>query len=210
MGVTEHKFNVENTIFRIFDVGEHRSQRQFWAPYFDDVDAIIFMAAISAFDQKLEEDEDVNRMDDSIELFNKICNNELFTNTGIILFLNKIDIFKQKLTTTKVKDYFPGYEGKQYFGKLIDTKKNIVIINNKHLYIYIGDNKYSSVSKYFEKLFLNCNQNEKRPIYRYFTHATVSYIHTCFIIYVVLIIIINYLFIIFKYLFKMHIRIQNK
>jgi len=153
------------------------------------------MAAISAFDQKLEEDEDVNCMDYFIESFNKICNHKLFTNTGIILFLNEIDILKQKLTTTKVKDYFPGYEGKQYFGKLIDTKKNIVIINNKHLYIYLGDNKYSSVSKYFEKLFLNCNQNEKRPIYRYFTHATVSYIHTCFIIYVVLIIIINYLII---------------
>ena len=126
MGVTEHKFNVENTIFRIFDVGEHWSQWQFWAPYFDDVDAIIFMAAISAFDQKLEEDEDVNCMDYFIESFNKICNHKLFTNTGIILFLNEIDILKQKLTTTKVKDYFPGYEGKQYFGKLIDTKKNIV------------------------------------------------------------------------------------
>nr|CAG8530619.1 4848_t:CDS:10 [Entrophospora candida] len=145
MGVTEHKFEVNNLIFRIFDVGGHRSQRQFWAPYFDDVDAIIFMAAISAYDQTLEEDNDVNRVQDSIQLFEKICNHNLFTNTGIILFLNKIDILKHKLTTTQVKKYFPDYE---------------------------GDNGYDSVTEYFQNLFLDCNENEDKHIYTHLTHAT--------------------------------------
>ncbi|CAH1757959.1 58_t:CDS:10 [Entrophospora sp. SA101] len=145
MGVTEHKFEVNNLIFRIFDVGGHRSQRQFWAPYFDDVDAIIFIAAISAYDQTLEEDNDVNRVQDSIQLFEKICNHNLFTNTGIILFLNKIDILKHKLTTTQVKKYFPDYE---------------------------GDNEYDSVTEYFQNLFLDCNENEDKHIYTHLTHAT--------------------------------------
>ncbi|CAJ0837815.1 7509_t:CDS:2 [Entrophospora sp. SA101] len=145
IGVTEHTFDVNDIIFRIFDVGGHRSQRQFWAPYFDDVDAIIFMAAISAYDQTLEEDDKTNRMQDSIDLFERICNHKLFKKTGIILFLNKIDILTHKLTLTPVKNYFPDYE---------------------------GDNKFGSVGKYFQKKFLSCNENDKKHIYIHFTHAT--------------------------------------
>jgi len=33
-----------------------------WAPYFDDIDAIIFLAPISCFDQVLAEDHLVNRL----------------------------------------------------------------------------------------------------------------------------------------------------
>ncbi|CAG8482211.1 11288_t:CDS:10 [Diversispora eburnea] len=83
VGVAEHKFEINRTIY---------------SPYFDDVDAIIFMAAVSAFDQTLEEDIDVNRMTDSIQLFDTICNNPLMINTSVILFLNKIDILQNKLT----------------------------------------------------------------------------------------------------------------
>lgn len=33
-----------------------------WAPYFDDMNAIIFLAPISCFDQVLQEDPSVNRL----------------------------------------------------------------------------------------------------------------------------------------------------
>ena len=81
------------------------------SPYFDDVNAIIFMAAISSFDQTLEEAPNVNRMNDAIQLFRSICNHDLFKNTSIILFLNKIDILQNKLTFAQLKDYFPDYKG---------------------------------------------------------------------------------------------------
>jgi hypothetical protein len=38
------------------------SKRQYWAPYFDDMDAIIFLVPLSCFDQVLAEDEEVNRL----------------------------------------------------------------------------------------------------------------------------------------------------
>ncbi|RHZ82675.1 hypothetical protein Glove_106g5 [Diversispora epigaea] len=145
VGVAEHKFEINRTIYRIYDVGGHRSQRHFWAPYFDDVDAIIFMAAVSAFDQTLEEDIDVNRMTDSIQLFDTICNNPLMINTSVILFLNKIDILQNKLTFTQVKDYFPDYK---------------------------GNNKFSSVTKFFQQQFLDCFESEDKHTYVHFTHAT--------------------------------------
>ncbi|CAG8579033.1 9359_t:CDS:2 [Ambispora leptoticha] len=148
IGVTEHEFRIKGSdpeIFRIFDVGGHRSQRQYWAPYFDDVNAIIFMAAVSAFDQVLEEDSDVNRMRDSLQLFDTICNHPLFINTSIILFLNKIDILKKKIQKVKVKDYFEEYK---------------------------GANDFQSVTKFFQRQFLAKNSNTEKHIYVHFTHAT--------------------------------------
>ncbi|GBB91613.1 hypothetical protein RclHR1_00190026 [Rhizophagus clarus] len=145
LGVTEHHFKIDGTTYKIYDVGGHRSQRHFWAPYFDDVNAIIFMAAISSFDQTLEEAPNVNRMEDAIQLFKSICNHVMFVNTSIILFLNKIDILKHKLTYIKLKDYFPDYE---------------------------GDNKFQSVAKFFQKTFINCNENSEKHIYVHLTHAT--------------------------------------
>ncbi|KAF5384762.1 hypothetical protein D9615_001056 [Tricholomella constricta] len=55
-GVVEHTFSIpsgngQGVEWRIYDVGGARNQRQAWAPYFEDVTAIIFLAPISAFDQ---------------------------------------------------------------------------------------------------------------------------------------------------------------
>lgn len=85
-----------------------------WAPFFDDMDCIIFLAPISAFDQVLAEEPRVNRLvrleprfgyyvlifrsqADSVNLWTTIVSNKLLANTNIILFLNKIDIMKSKL-----------------------------------------------------------------------------------------------------------------
>ena len=55
MGVAEHCFDVhihgKAVTWHIFDVGGARGQRNSWVPYFDDANAIIFVAPISAFDQ---------------------------------------------------------------------------------------------------------------------------------------------------------------
>jgi hypothetical protein len=37
-------------------------KRQYWAPYFDDMNAIIFLVPLSCFDQMLAEDDKVNRL----------------------------------------------------------------------------------------------------------------------------------------------------
>jgi len=102
LGVSEHRFTITHGAslgrdWRVFDVGGHRSQRAAWAPYFDDMDAIIFLAPISCFDQVLDEDHKINRLEDSVKLWNSIVTNELLKNTNLIIFLNKIDILKAKL-----------------------------------------------------------------------------------------------------------------
>jgi len=58
-GITETKFQVGDLVYRMFDVGGQRSERKKWIHCFDSVTAIIFLVAISAYDQVLVEDETV-------------------------------------------------------------------------------------------------------------------------------------------------------
>lgn len=53
-----------------------------------------------------------NRMYESLKLFDSICNNKWFTNTSIILFLNKKDIFEEKIKKSPLSICFPEYTGK--------------------------------------------------------------------------------------------------
>jgi guanine nucleotide-binding protein subunit alpha len=57
-GITETLFNVGTLTYRMFDVGGQRSERKKWIHCFEGVTAILFLAAISGYDQKLIEDRD--------------------------------------------------------------------------------------------------------------------------------------------------------
>lgn len=57
---------------------------------FENVTAILFLVAISEYDQMLYEDESINRMQEALVLFDSICNSRWFVRTSIILFLNKV------------------------------------------------------------------------------------------------------------------------
>ena len=51
------------------DVGGQRNERKKWIHCFQDVTALIFCVAMSEYDLKLYEDERVNRMHESVTLF---------------------------------------------------------------------------------------------------------------------------------------------
>ena len=64
-------------------------------------------------------------MMESMKLFDSICNNKWFTDTSIILFLNKKDLFAEKITKSPLTICFPEYTGKltlQDKGKLLTVK----------------------------------------------------------------------------------------
>ncbi|KAL9551676.1 hypothetical protein MBANPS3_004151 [Mucor bainieri] len=111
IGISETRLEVGPLTYRMVDVGGQRSERKKWIHCFEDVTAIIFMVAISEYDQVLFEDESVNRMTESLTLFQSICNMEIFAKTSMILFMNKTDLFKKKLKTSPLKMYFPKYKG---------------------------------------------------------------------------------------------------
>lgn len=110
-GITETTFIIGDLTYRMFDVGGQRSERKKWIHCFENVTTILFLVAISEYDQLLFEDETVNRMQEALTLFDSICNSRWFIKTSIILFLNKIDRFREKLPISPMKNYFSDYEG---------------------------------------------------------------------------------------------------
>ena len=73
--------------------------------------AILFVTAISEIDQVLVEDEKQNRLMESLMIFEDICNKPYFRNTSMILFLNKIDLFEEKIERVDLQELFPDYDG---------------------------------------------------------------------------------------------------
>jgi len=101
-GVIEQKFEIKKNLFHVFDVGGQKSERKKWIHCFEMVTAVIFVASLSCYDEVMFEDEEKNSMVDSIELFEQICNNEWFSDTAMILFLNKKDLYADKLQSVPI------------------------------------------------------------------------------------------------------------
>lgn len=124
----ETHFTIGELTYKLFDVGGQRSERRKWLNIFDSVTALVFLIAISECklmrtsmpdiselttedDQRLYEDETVNRMQEAMTLFESVANSRWFTKTSIILFLNKIDLFRAKLPNSPLSVTFPDYKG---------------------------------------------------------------------------------------------------
>jgi guanine nucleotide-binding protein G(o) subunit alpha len=95
--VVQEKYLIDGINFEVYDVGGQRSERRKWIDCFDKVTAVIFVASLSEFDQNLAEAKRTNRMVEALELFRSVCNNRAFEETSIMLFLNKRDIFAEKI-----------------------------------------------------------------------------------------------------------------
>ncbi|KAH6871286.1 heterotrimeric G protein alpha subunit A [Coprinopsis sp. MPI-PUGE-AT-0042] len=110
VGISETRFTMGQLI-HMFDVGGQRSERKKWIHCFESVTSIIFCTALSEYDQVLREEKTQNRMVESLVLFESVINSRWFSRTSIIFFLNKIDVFKNKLPKVPLERYFPEYAG---------------------------------------------------------------------------------------------------
>ncbi|KAI1239472.1 hypothetical protein IHE44_0012597 [Lamprotornis superbus] len=87
-----------------------------------------------------------NRMHESMKLFDSICNNKWFTDTSIILFLNKKDLFEEKIKRSPLTICYPEYA---------------------------GSNTYEEAAAYIQCQFEDLNKRkDTKEIYTHFTCAT--------------------------------------
>ena len=119
-------------------MGGQRNERRKWLHCFDGVTAIIFVVALSEYDQTLYEDEKEPRMAETLEVFDTICKNSIFKNKSMIIFFNKVtlflmfpqnvakgivaglteetrlqvDLFREKVKTVPITVFFREYKGK--------------------------------------------------------------------------------------------------
>ena len=117
----------------MFDVGGQRSQRKKWIHCFDNVDCVLFVVALSEYDQVLEEDRNVNRMQESLSLFNEMVNNSYFSEMPFIVFFNKKDLFEEKIKTKSITLAFPEYR----VSKRIKAYRNIIRFELMCFYILV-------------------------------------------------------------------------
>jgi len=139
-GIIETEFTVEKTHFKMVDVGGQRSERKKWMHCFQDVTAVIFCVALSEFDLRLYEDDTTNRMHESLKLFKEICNSRWFTDTSMILFLNKRDLFEDKIKRVDLNVCFEDYNGGLNYENALAFIKDKFLQQNenpkKHIYVH--------------------------------------------------------------------------
>merc|ERR550517_1286432 len=116
-GVIEYTFknNKDGKEFIMIDVGGQRSERRKWIHCFEDVLLIMFLAAISEYDQVLEEDISENRLRESLNLFKTILSYHWFVNSSITLFLNKKDLLEEKIKSSPPENNFPDFRDYKNF-----------------------------------------------------------------------------------------------
>lgn len=85
-------------------------------------------------------------MHEALMLFESVLALPWFRKSSIILFLNKMDLFEEKLAEKPIRDYFPDYTG-------LDTD-------------------VEAAKAYFVKKFKNLNRTLDRELYIHFTNAT--------------------------------------
>ncbi|KAI9199720.1 G-protein alpha subunit [Polychytrium aggregatum] len=153
--ITENRFDIMGLEYRIYDVGGQRSQRKKWFSFFDDCIAVIFLAAVGSYDQLCSEDNETNRMVEALTLFDAICNNPLLSTTAMIIFMNKIDLLKEKLESKPLGNYFSDYT---------------------------GPDEITSALSYFGTKFAEVNRYPDKKLYIYSTQATdTSQVATVFV-----------------------------
>jgi len=144
-GIVENEFIIDGNQFKMYDVGGQRNERKKWIHCFENVTAVLFVAAISEYDQMLYEDETTNRIVEALNLFEEICNSRWFRETSMILFLNKRDLFQEKIKKVPLSKYFPDYA---------------------------GDDSFEQCAAFLQEQFESRNRNPEKQVYTHITCAT--------------------------------------
>jgi len=155
IGIQETRFEFEGLKFLMVDVGGQRSERRKWLHCFNNINAVIFLTAIDEYDGKvLEEDNHTNRMLDSQSLFEKISESSWFEGVPFILFLNKIDLFQNKIKTLPLD-------------KVFDDFNEVIKANDKSKL-----DKYKQSIFYMSNLFLKRFKGDPNSVFTFETNST--------------------------------------
>ncbi|CAH2105638.1 unnamed protein product [Euphydryas editha] len=181
-GILEYPFDLDGIIFRMVDVGGQRSERRKWIHCFENVTSIIFLVALSEYDQILFESENENRMEESKALFKTIITYPWFQHSSVILFLNKKDLLEEKIMYSHLVDYFPEYDGpkcdpvparefilQKYLKENPDPDRQCY----SHFTTATGPQRDASTAREFIlRMFVDLNPDAEKIIYSHFTCAT--------------------------------------
>jgi GTPase SAR1 family protein len=161
-GIVELPFSVGSVDFLLIDVGGQRSERRKWLNCFVDISAVLFLVALNEYDMVLEEDNKTNRIEESLKLFTKITGAQWFENTPFVLFMNKSDLFDEKIKKKPLSEYFEDYDSfvndlpKEKREHLNDVEKGSAYLQSHFVEAFNGNRLYSYVTCAIDTE--NCNR----------------------------------------------------
>ncbi|KAF7344844.1 Guanine nucleotide-binding protein alpha-2 subunit [Mycena venus] len=111
IGTTETTVIIDGIETLVADVGGAISERRKWINAFADITVIIFTVSLTGYSRSLVEDPSRNEMQDSLLIWDSICNAGWFKRIPIILCFTKNDLFEEEIQHTHVADWFPDFHG---------------------------------------------------------------------------------------------------
>lgn len=110
--IEETHFAYKNKEFRILDLASDVSiTRTKWMGCLEDVNIIVFVLDISKYDMTEEGETENNHIYQSMKLFEDLCNCRWFREKSILIYLNNVESFQNKIKVTPFRNVFPQYEG---------------------------------------------------------------------------------------------------
>lgn len=110
-GIVDAAIDIDGRLYEFIDIGGQRSQRLKWMRCFHNVRAVVFVVALSDFDEVLLEDSKTSRFHESLAVFTELVNSSLCRDLPFIIVFNKIDMLAQKMRRLRLSDFFPHFKG---------------------------------------------------------------------------------------------------
>ena len=101
-------------------------------------------------------------MEESKALFRTIITYPWFTNSSVILFLNKKDLLEEKIMHSHLVDYFPEFDGQSCRPILL----------SKHPFLLGPKRDAQTAREFILKMYVDLNPDSDKIIYSHFTCAT--------------------------------------
>jgi len=171
-GMIEYKYDIKDNVFILYDVGGQRNERKKWIHHFADVAAVLFVCALNHYHAVLFEDEKKNALHEAIELFTEICNSKWFRKSEMILFLNKDDLFKEKIRAgISLRECFSvekGWHKKPWSGEFDYQPMGDDPVDDSQRF----NECHTAAIKFIQDAFMEVNNNQSRVIFCHVTCAT--------------------------------------
>jgi GTPase SAR1 family protein len=150
---------------QVVDVGGQRSERRKWMHCFDNVSGILFFSNLNGYFQVCYEDGKTNRLKESMQLFETVAKNPLFTNIPIFLVLNKMDLFGENLKRYPLKETFEEFEGGD------NVEEALSFLSNKFKSIQM---QYTPLKPFVYFKSISCDKDATSALFQSVTKEAMS------------------------------------
>ncbi|MBN3286733.1 GNAQ protein, partial [Polyodon spathula] len=176
-GIIEYPFDLQSVIFRMVDVGGQRSERRKWIHCFENVTSIMFLVALSEYDQVLVESDNEcvkKRLADDTRFGGGACVRLRRSRVSAGVVVNRMEESKALFRTIITYPWFQNSSVILFLNKkdLLEEK-----IMYSHLVDYFpeydGPQRDAQAAREFIlKMFVDLNPDSDKIIYSHFTCAT--------------------------------------